>query len=179
VWSKLFDKLVEFVELFQCWTYVPEFERGVILRVGKFHRYLEPGFQWLMPLALEQDIHVNVKPEPVYLDVQSLETADGYSCNIQVGLIWRIVNPRLFLIENEDAESIITMLASGIVTDLVHELKWAEVKKPKFLSSLKRRLNHKARKRGAEIDEAITQDFCNGSASRLWHEGISLDFGDE
>ncbi len=177
--DRLIDILIEFVELFQVFIFVDEFEEGVVLRRGRFHRTVKPGMRWILPLGQEDVIVVNVKPEPMYLDLQSLHTQDGYISNIQVGIIWRVTDVKVFLIDNEDTEDMVGLLSAGVVSASVQGCKWAEIVDPVYAGTLKAPMNRKVRKRGAEIDEVIVQDFAAGTAGRLWHEGISLTIGED
>ncbi len=177
--DKLIEVVIEFIELFQIFVFVDEFEEGVILRRGRFHRTVKPGMRWLLPLGQEDIIVVNVKPEPMYLDLQSLHTVDGYGCNMQVGVIWRVIDTHLFLIENEDTKDIVGMLCSGVVRNSVQGCKWAELAEVGYPDTLKAPMNRRVRKRGAEIDEVVVQDFAAGAASRIWHEGISISTGED
>lgn len=177
--DKLIDFLIKFIGLFRGFVFVDEFEKGVILRRGRFHRVVGPGFRWIIPLGQEKLLTVNAKPEPMYLDIQSLHTKDGYHCNIQVGIIWRVIDVKEFLIENEDTDNIVGMLCSGVVSESVQQSRWTAIADPGYAGSLKAPMNRKVRKRGAEIDEVIVQDFVNGRADRIWHEGIAFTLGGE
>ena len=179
MFDRLIDLVVEFIELFQFFAFIDEFEEGVILRQGRFHRVVGPGLRWIIPFSQEDIITVNVKPEPMYLDLQSLHTADGYICNIQIGIIWRVTDAKVFLIDNEDTEDIVGMLSSGVVSRSVQGCKWTAITDPGYPDTLKAPINRKVRKRGAEIDEVVVQDFAAGSASRLWHEGVSISLGED
>lgn len=179
MFNRLIDLLIDFIGLFQCWVYVDEFEKGVVLRAGRFHRTIDPGMRWIIPLDVEKVLVDNSMPEPMYLDLQSLETADGYTCNIQIGLIWRIIDIELFTIRNENTEDMVGLLCSGVVSRSVTATKWTGIRDPGYADTLKAGMNRKVRKRGAEIDEIIVQDFANGRADRLWHEGITLSVGED
>ena len=180
MFDRLIDFLIEFVELFRVFVFVREFEEGVVLRQGKFHRTLGPGFHRIIPAGQEELIVLNVKPEPLYLDIQSLHTSDEYPLNIQVGLIWHITDIKKFLIDNDNTPSIIGMLCSGVVTRSVQATKWKELRVDGYPGTLRAPMNRKVRKKlGAEIDEVVIQDFVCGSADRLWHEGISLTLGED
>jgi len=178
MFDRLIDLLIEFITLAQIFVFIDEFEEGVVLRQGRFHRVVGPGFRWVIPLHQEEVLTVNIKPEPMYLDLQSLETKDGYPCNIQVGILWRVIDARLFIIENEDTDDIVGMLCSGVVRNSVQGCKWTELAKVGYPDTLKAPMNRKVRKRGAEIDEVVVQDFASGSADRLWHEGVTFDLGE-
>lgn len=177
--DKLIDFLIKFITLFRIFVFVDEFEKGVILRQGRFHRVVGPGLRWVRPLAQDEVLTVNVKPEPMHLDIQSLHTADGYNCNIQIGIIWRVTDVKEFLIENEDTDNIVGILCSGVVSESVQKSKWTDIADSGYATSLKAPMNRKVRKRGAEIDEVIVQDFVSGRADRIWHEGITFSLGSE
>ncbi len=175
MFNRLIDLLIEFISLFQVFVFVDEFEKGVILRQGRFHRTVGPGFRWILPLNQEDIIVANVKPEPMYLDVQSLHTADDYACNLQVGIIWRIIDIKKFIIDFDESEDILGMLCSGVVSNSIHKTKWDGVRESGYPDSLLKPMDKKAIEIGAEIGEVIIQDLATGSADRLWHEGISID----
>jgi regulator of protease activity HflC (stomatin/prohibitin superfamily) len=179
VFDRLIDLVVEFIELFQVFVFIDHYEKGVVLRRGKFHRVVDPGLRLVQPAGQDEVLVANVKPEPMYLDVQSLHTADDYACNIQVGIIWRITDIKEFLLENDDTEYTVGMLCAGVVTRSVHSNRWTALRDPGYADTLKAPMNRKVRKRGAEIDEVVVQDFAAGHASRLWHEGIALDMGED
>ena len=178
MFDRLIDLIVEFITLFQVFVFINHYEEGVVLRRGKFHRVVKPGLRLVQPAGQDEVLVTNVKPEPMYLDVQSLHTADDYASNIQVGIIWRITDIRLFLIENENTETMVSMLCSGVVTRALHSDKWAALREDGYSDTLRAPMNRKVRKRGAEIDDVVIQDFAAGGANRLWHEGIALDMGE-
>jgi len=178
MFSRVVDLLIDFIEMFQCWIYIDQYDEGVILRQGKFHRVVGPGFRWIIPFAQEECIATNTTPEPMYLAVQSLHTADDYAANIQVGIIWRVTDIKLFLIDNENTDSMVSLLCAGVVSKSVTGNKWTALREDGYADSLRAPMNRKVRKRGAEIDEVVVQDFAAGYASRIWHEGIALDMGE-
>ena len=116
MFDRLIDLIVEFIELFQVVVFINHYEEGVVLRRGKFHRVVKPGWRLIQPAGQDEVMVVNVKPEPMYLDVQSLHTKDDYPTNIQVGIIWRVTDAKAFLIENDDTEDMVGMLCSGVVS---------------------------------------------------------------
>jgi len=177
--DRLIDLFIQFITLFRVFVFVNEFDGAVVMRRGKCNRVLTPGLQWVIPLGQEAVLTANTKPEPMYLDVQSLVCGDGYAANIQVGIIWRITDIKTFLVENEDTEGMIGMLCAGAVTRSVQSAKWADLRKAEYPATLRAPMNRKVRKRGAEIDDVIIQDFTAGSADRLWHEGISIAVGED
>lgn len=174
MFEKLIDLLVQFVELFQIFIYVDHYDRAVVLRFGKYHRTVDSGFRFLLPLGMEDVIDINVKPEPQYLDPQSIHTKDEYLTTVQVGYTLRVTDPKTYLLEYEDTDIAIALLVSGMVHDAITGHTWKEVHDGTWLKGLKAKANKKARKRGAFIEELVVQDLASGEANRLWVEGVEL-----
>ena len=72
-----FEFIWSILGLFQFWTIVDQYERGVVLRLGKYLRTIEPGFHWLLPLGIDRAILHEVILTTRQLDEQSLTTYDG------------------------------------------------------------------------------------------------------
>lgn len=178
MWSKLFDFFVQFITFFQLWTYVDQSDEAVVLRVGKYKRTIRPGLRWLIPFGIEDIITVNVKPEPQYIDNQSVHGKDDWLWNFQIGIELRVTDPRLYLIENDETEDLIKMLVANEARKAVQGSTWREVNNPDFIEGIKKRARAIARKRGAEIVDVVLVDLANGSADRLWHEGVDFS-GDD
>ncbi len=172
--NRLIDLGLEFIGLFQIYTFIDEYDEAVVLRYGKYIRTIGPGFRWLWPLNIERTINVNVKPEPMYLDTQSLHTKDDYLINIQVGITYQVTSPKTFLLDFENTEDTIAMLISGLVTEAVHRAKWSDMRNGVWSRGLKTRSNRICSKRGAKVNDIIVQDLANGDANRLWIEGVEL-----
>ena len=173
MFNRLIDLLIEFIGLFQLYTFVDQYEQGVVLRCGKYHRTVGPGLRWIIPAGFEEVITNNIKPEPMYLDIQSLHSADGYAVNVCIGMEYQIVDIKVHELDFEETATTVALLACGIVAESVQKLKFKELG-PEWVKTLKAPINRKARKRGGEITEIALQDLSNGDAVRYWHEGIEI-----
>ena len=176
MFNKLIDLLITFIGLFQCWTYVPPYERGVILRRGLLSRVIGPGWQWLIPAGVEEFITENIRPEPVKFEVQSLHTKDNYAANISVAAEYEIFDIETHILEFEDSFTTNCIVAAGIISTMVQQSKFVEVTDEE-VHALRGKINRKIKKRGGRFTELVLTDFSNGEAIRYWHEGIELSFG--
>ena len=171
--KKWIDLLVQFIGLFQCWTYINPFEETLVLRCGNFNRWHGPGWCWLIPLGIENNIVENVKPEPVMLEVQSLVSSDGYAVNICVGMEYAITDLKKHTLDFEETQTTNTMIASGVVANMVQNNKFNEINCD-LVKGLQLAINVEINKRGANVSEVVLQDLSSGEATRYWHEGIEL-----
>ena len=176
MFDRLIDVIIEFIGLARVWFYVDPFEEALIIRAGKFHRKRGPGWWLIIPLGIEKSIVENVKPEPVYLDVQSLHTNDQYAMNICVGGEYEIIDLKKHTLDFENTQVTNCLVAASVITEMVQINKFNTVNGELVRSRL-RRINAKIKKRGARFTGIWLQDASNGAAARYWHEGIELDLG--
>lgn len=175
--DKLIDLIIQFIQLFQIYTFVDQYERGVVLRCGKYHRTLEPGIRWMLPFEFERVITTNVKPEPCGFGIQSLHTSDGYAVNIQMGVIFNVEDVKQYLLEIEKPDTVIAVACSGLVADRIQGSSWDDIASPAFVKSLKPGMNRIAKRCGCRITDVYIQDCSSGEAMKYWHEGINVSLG--
>ena len=171
--DRLLDLLLKFASLFQVFFYVDQFDCTIVLRFGKYQRTVGPGARWIWPLGAEETIRVNVVPEPMYVDTQSVYTKDGYLANFCIGLIWKVQNPKNFLVDNEDSAIQINLLAAGIMRERVTACTWKYCESDAFLTSAREELNKKIERLGAFVTELKLIDMASGHANRLWIDGVT------
>jgi len=59
--SKILDVIIGALNLFRFWIVLDEYERGIILRLGKFHKEIGPGFHWRRAFKIDELKFVNIK----------------------------------------------------------------------------------------------------------------------
>jgi regulator of protease activity HflC (stomatin/prohibitin superfamily) len=124
--NKLLDIIIEFFWWFVPFVVVDHFERGVVLRFGRFNRVLEPGFHWIWPFAIEEVLSENIKPDGTYTVSQAITLKDGTSLALTLIFIWEITDIKKLLLEIEDKETVLTW-AIGHVEDFIHRLDQSEL----------------------------------------------------
>lgn len=87
-----------------------QFQRGVVLTLGKFTGTREPGLTILIPFVQTMrraDMRVKVMPIPS----QDVITSDNVSVKVSAVAFFKIVDPRMALLDVEDYLSAISQLA--------------------------------------------------------------------
>lgn len=131
----MFDKLVDILVLF--WKglkfvqVVDVWERGVVLRFGKYHRPAEPGVVWYWPFFVERVLTTTVVDEPMTIGPQSLTTADGKRVVVSALFVNTIEDPKKFLLELEGGNAAILLMAHGVLARFV-ETRTLEQLSPKI-----------------------------------------------
>jgi regulator of protease activity HflC (stomatin/prohibitin superfamily) len=88
-----------------------EYQRGVILRLGRFVGLRGPGLYWVMPLGIERATTIDVRTVTVSAEQQETITRDSVTIKVNAVLWYRIVDAAKSVIEVADAHAAIYQLA--------------------------------------------------------------------
>ena len=170
MFDKLIDLLIDFLELFQFWVVIDEYERGVCKTLGKRRRknpVLDPGFHLVCPLGIDEVLVDNVVPTVDAFEEQSLTTKDGKSITLSAVVMWSISDVEKILFEVEDSDSALSEATCGIIGEIVAETEWAEVHKPIFKSTIERRVRSRVKKWGIKVHSVQFKNLTQSRAIRL------------
>lgn len=119
--TKLLEWLWDLIERYiMPFVIVRDYEKGVILFLGKYHHSLKPGLNWKWPIVNES-ITCLSKKETIEFRPITVVTKDELT--IAIGLIggYEVVDEKKFLLDANDAASNIahhfTMTCSDVITD--------------------------------------------------------------
>lgn len=171
----MFDRLIELLAQFGQWflpfTVIDHFERGVVLRLGTYHRTLEPGFHWMWPFGIERAIADNVAWRTGTPGVQSLLTKDNKAISIRVVVTARITDIRTALLEVEGMDHAMMDSVSGAVAAYVSAHAWDEIIAEEAPNELAKACRRRAKTFGIEIDRVQLADLTPARAIRLLQDG--------
>jgi regulator of protease activity HflC (stomatin/prohibitin superfamily) len=165
--DRLVQLLIDGAKLFKFFCVVRAFEGGVILRLGRFHREVAPGFHWLWPFELEELVYTNVVDELIEIGPQSLTTADGVSIVLSTVVTFAVKDPRKFLLEVEGANQAVADAAVGAQARYVLGKTWRELlasDKPEELTAIVRKRGWRY---GVEVRSVEVKDFTRSRSYRL------------
>ncbi|GMR52394.1 hypothetical protein PMAYCL1PPCAC_22589 [Pristionchus mayeri] len=92
-------------------NFVPQQEAWVIERMGRFHKILEPGLNWLIPCIDEIKYVKSLKEKPVDIQPQGAVTLDNVQLQLDGVLYLQIFDPYKASYGVYDAEFAISQLA--------------------------------------------------------------------
>lgn len=165
--EKLFDFILQFINLFRFWEVLDPYQEGVVIRLGKFNRVIECGFHWIWPLGVEHVITENVAIESYPLATQLLTTKDQVVVAIGVAISARVKNVKKFLLEVENADAAMVDVLFGVVGQLVNSHTWDELQTSEFKEQLVKESQRSATKFGIEILTIGFRDFSKIKAIRI------------
>jgi regulator of protease activity HflC (stomatin/prohibitin superfamily) len=98
---------------------IKEWERGVLLRLGKFQRVLDQGVAWVIPGidGLTRIVDMRIRSTPV--QAQDALTLDTVPVNVDAVLFWRVTDAKKAVLEVEDFPSTVSWAAQTTLRDLI------------------------------------------------------------
>jgi regulator of protease activity HflC (stomatin/prohibitin superfamily) len=164
----LFQFLWSIMGLLQCWTVVDQYERGVILRLGKYKRTIEPGFHWLIPLGFDRALTHEVILTTRETDEQSLVTSDGKKVVISSMIAYTLTDIKKILLEIEEAETVLENFVYGEITKIVSESDYDYIlDHDGFLTELTENVTIQAATLGMKIHKVVIVNFSEIKTIRL------------
>ena len=88
-----------------------EYQRGVILRLGRYVGLRGPGLYWIAPLGIERATTIDVRTLTVSAEQQETITRDSVTIKVNAVLWYRIVDAAKSVIEVSDAHAAVYQLA--------------------------------------------------------------------
>lgn len=169
--DKLIDLFINFIEAFRFFTVVDEFERGVVLRFGKFHKELEPGFHFLIPLYVDRVLLDNVVPRTQNLGSQALTTSDGKHVVVSGIVTAHIKDVRKALLRVEGMDDALSDSCYSAIAEHVSAATWDVIRHPSFSETLTTACRKQAFKYGVEISRVQLSDVALARTYRLFNGG--------
>ena len=178
--DKLFDLLIELRDWFNPMYIVKQYEEGVVLRFGKYHRNVSPGFHWKWPCSIEQVMKDIVVRRTSYLGVQSLTTKDGHNINSSPIVIYSVGNIKRWELEVDDAADAVNDITYGLNDELCTETNLAGLHTTEYAAELTRRVRAEGVEWGARIKQVKFSDRSKSRSMRIWTgDGMSTALEDE
>ncbi len=98
---------------------IDQAERGVVLRFGKYHRTLSPGFNMTLPRPIEQTLTVNISNVRSVNDQGHMLSADENLVELAYSVQYRVNDAMAFLFKLRDPELTLRQAAESALRESV------------------------------------------------------------
>ena len=122
--ERLLDALISGWHWLRPCFVVRAFEKGVVLRFGKYHRDIGPGLHWKWPLV-EEPIEVTACITTVRLPAQSLTTKDDVQVTVASIVKYEIIDAKPYCVEIWDQHDVLTDVTMGAIRKATAEADYA------------------------------------------------------
>lgn len=110
--------ILALVTLFKSVRIINQFEKGVVLRLGKFKSVAEPGLNLILPYV-ESLITVDVREKVIQVNPQEVITKDNVTVTVDAVIYYKVIDPVKAEFEVEDFDMAATILAQTNLRNLV------------------------------------------------------------
>jgi regulator of protease activity HflC (stomatin/prohibitin superfamily) len=106
---------------------VLEWEKGVLLRLGKFKRVLEPGIVWIMPGIDIIAALVDMRIRTTSFSAEKALTKDTVPVDVDAVLFWVVFDAKRAILEVEFYEKTINWIAQTTLRDIIGRSELAKL----------------------------------------------------
>lgn len=167
MFDKLVDVFLSVVGWFKFWEVLDEYERGVVLRFGRFHKEVGPGFHWLIPLSIDRVLSDNVVTRTDNTRNMTFTLIDGTTVVTSTVVRYNIRDVKKALLEVEGIDHVMNDCVLGNTSDMVRRSVWEDLAKPEFSEALNKVCRKAAWRYGVEIESVQFSDLCRTKSLSL------------
>lgn len=167
MFDRLIDLFKQFGRFFQFWYVMDPYEGGVILRLGKFHRMAEVGWNWIIPFMVERELGCNAAVHTLVVGPQSLMTKDSKQIVITTVITCTVEDPKLFILEINGGMTALDDAATGVVSRLVMGNTLEQLLAMDISNELTKDVRRFAKPWGVGISRVQLSDFTTMRSLRL------------
>ncbi len=96
---------------------INQYERGVVLRLGKYSRTLDPGFRVIIPY-LDKMVKVDVRTTPMDIPKQEVITKDNVTVNVDAVVYARVIDASKAVLETTSYKYATSTFAQTALRDV-------------------------------------------------------------
>ncbi len=137
-----------------------EYERGVVFRLGRFRGLRGPGLFWIVPLAIERAVIIDIRTRTVSAEQQETITRDSVTIKLNAVLWYRIVDAGKSVIAVSEAPNAVYQLALTGLRNIIgqHDLDEVLQERDKINVLLKESIAGSTTSWGIEVERFEMKD---------------------
>ena len=167
--DKLLDFILTFIKDILPFFIIKQWEKGVILRWGRFHRVVNPGFILKIPFA-DALYDTIIITRTVSVPTQSLTTKDGKQIVVKSVVKYHIDDVKAFTLEVYDSHDAILDTAQAIIKEQIIERTWDECRDPRMDGRIAGKLQLAVKRWGIDIEKVTLSSIGLIRSIRLFNE---------
>ncbi len=166
----MFERIIDFIAGFwnvlRPWVVVNEFEGGVILRFGRYHRKLNPGLHWKLPVA-DAAVTTSTAITTMALRPQTLTTRDDLTVVISAIVKYHIADVRAYLLDIWDSADVLNDVTLGAIKETVASVDYSDLQSPTIEENVLAIVQEEAAKFGVHVQKVTFSDLGRVRSIRL------------
>ncbi len=139
---------------------INQYERGVVLRLGRYSRMLEPGFRVIIPY-IDKMVKVDVRTTPMDIPKQEVITRDNVTVNVDAVVYARVIDAGKAVLETTDYRYATSTFAQTALRDVTGNFDLDELlsKRDEISAQIKTIVDVQSDKWGIDIENVKLQNI--------------------
>lgn len=139
---------------------INHYERGVVLRLGKYSRTLQPGFRVIIPY-LDRMLKVDIRTNPMDIPKQEVITKDNVTVNVDAVVYARVIDAQKAVLETTNYTYATSTFAQTALRDVTGNFDLDELlsKRDEISTQIKEIVDAQTDKWGIDIESVKLQNI--------------------
>lgn len=139
---------------------VNQYERGIVLRLGKFQRTMNPGLRLIIPY-IDHMMKVDVRTTPMDIPKQEVITKDNVTVNVDAVVYYRVLDPKKAVLETTNYSYATSTFAQTALRDITGNFELDEIlsKRDEISGQIKEIVDAQTDKWGIDIENVKLQNI--------------------
>lgn len=103
--------------------FIDQQERGIVLRLGRYERTLQPGLNFQFPSMIDEVVRINVGQVRAITHKATMLTQDENIVEVEIAVQWRIRDPAEYVFNVFDAASTLRQVTESSVRAVIGKAK--------------------------------------------------------
>lgn len=172
--EKLIELITTFWESVSLFKIINQYEEGIVLRIGKYHREALPGMCWKIPI-FEEIQTVSRQISTLNMLAQTLTTKDDVGVVVSGVVTYKVKNVQPYLLHIHDETDVLNDVVLGSIKEVISRNNYNNLKSKKIESRITRIANKGVKEYGFFIYSVKFADIGRVRSLRLITDGVSSD----
>jgi regulator of protease activity HflC (stomatin/prohibitin superfamily) len=106
---------------------IEQWDRGILLRLGRFRRILKPGISWVVPGVDRIAANVDMRIRSTSFSAEKTLTRDTVPVDVDAVLFWVVTDAQRAVLEVEEFESTVSWAAQTALRDVIGKSELARM----------------------------------------------------
>ncbi len=139
---------------------INQYERGVVLRLGRYSRTLNPGFRIIIPY-IDHMIKVDVRTTPMDIPKQEVITRDNVTVNVDAIVYFRVIDAPKAVLETTNFSYATSTFAQTALRDVTGNFDLDEIlsKRDEISAQIRQIVDTQTDKWGIDIESVKLQNI--------------------
>lgn len=104
-----------------------EWQRAVVLRMGRFHKLAGPGLFFCIPVIDHVSVWIDQRIKTSYFEAEKTLTMDNVPVNVDAVMFWVVWDPQKAALEVEDYSEAVSWAAQTALRDIIGKTELSEM----------------------------------------------------